>query len=65
MLEAGFRAGVTTPARRQPGGSGLGELRRTMIAWQDTDVDFEAKLSGALDRPSWLATQVHARRTHG
>ena len=48
-----------------PGGSGLGELRRTMIAWRDTDVDFEAKLSGALDRPSWLATQVHARRTHG
>lgn len=63
VLGAGFRAGVTTGPGVNLGGTGLGELRRTMIRWGDSMADFDAKLTGVLDRPSRLAAALHARRT--
>jgi glycosyltransferase involved in cell wall biosynthesis/peptidoglycan/xylan/chitin deacetylase (PgdA/CDA1 family) len=59
---AGFRGAVTTRPGVNPGGVGLGDLRRTMIHWRDDARDFAAKLDGALDRPSWIASTVYARR---
>jgi glycosyltransferase involved in cell wall biosynthesis/peptidoglycan/xylan/chitin deacetylase (PgdA/CDA1 family) len=59
---AGFRGAVTTRPGVNPGGTGLGDLRRTMIHWRDDARDFAAKLDGALDRPSWIASTIYARR---
>ncbi len=65
VLASGYRAGVTTQSGVNPGGIGLGELRRTMIQWGDTIDVFELKLSGRLDDPSWLRERLHARRIRG
>ena len=65
VLAAGYRAGVTTRAGVNPGGGSLGDLRRTMIDWGDTVVDFQSKLAGYLDGASWLAESVQWRRAHG
>ena len=63
VLEAGFRAGVTCQPGVNPGGHSLGELRRTMMAWGDTEEDFRAKLDGALDRPSVAVEWLRRRRS--
>jgi glycosyltransferase involved in cell wall biosynthesis/peptidoglycan/xylan/chitin deacetylase (PgdA/CDA1 family) len=65
VLDAGFRAGVTTRPGVNHGGSGLGDLSRTMINWRDTVPDFKLKLEGGLDDPSWLRDRLHAARTIG
>ena len=62
VLAAGFRAGVSTSPGVNPGGVELGDLRRTMIRWRDGRSDFEAKLAGALDRPSRLELQRRRAR---
>lgn len=62
VLEAGYRAGVTSRAGVNPGGAPMGELRRTMIAWRDDEDDFRAKLAGALDRPAMAAEWLRRRR---
>ena len=59
---AGFRAAVTTQPGVNPGGVALGDLRRTMINWHDDTRAFAAKLEGALDRPSRIASSVQTRR---
>ena len=61
-LRAGFRAGVATSPGVNGGGSGLGELHRTMIYWRDDSATFAAKLAGALDVPSRLSDSLRARR---
>src|SRR5581483_540277 len=55
VLDAGFRAGVTTMPGVNAGGPGLGELRRTMLRWGDGRQEFAAKLEGLLDLPSRLS----------
>jgi peptidoglycan/xylan/chitin deacetylase (PgdA/CDA1 family) len=62
VAKAGFQAGVTTRPGVNPGGEGLGELRRTMVRWRDSERVFDAKLRGALDRPSRLTSVLQARR---
>ncbi|MDX6696623.1 MAG: hypothetical protein QOE65_20 [Solirubrobacteraceae bacterium] len=62
VREAGFRAGVTCMAGVNVGGYDLGELRRTMVAWGDTEADFRAKLTGGLDRPSAAVEWLRRRR---
>jgi glycosyltransferase involved in cell wall biosynthesis/peptidoglycan/xylan/chitin deacetylase (PgdA/CDA1 family) len=62
VLEAGFRAGVTTTAGINPGGLPLGELRRTMFYWRDGVGIFAAKVAGALDAPNRINDAVRNRR---
>lgn len=62
VLDAGFRAGVTTAPGVNPGSRPLGELRRTMLYWRDDLESFVAKLDGALDRPTRLDETIRARR---
>jgi peptidoglycan/xylan/chitin deacetylase (PgdA/CDA1 family) len=62
VLDAGFRAGVSTTPGVNPGGVPLGELNRTMIYWREDVRAFEAKLAGALDTPTWLHEGLRARR---
>jgi len=62
VLDAGFRAGVSTAPGVNAGGQPLGELRRTMIYWGDDANAFDAKLRGALDAPSRLGDGLRARR---
>jgi glycosyltransferase involved in cell wall biosynthesis/peptidoglycan/xylan/chitin deacetylase (PgdA/CDA1 family) len=62
VLNAGFRAAVTTAAGVNPGDRPLGDLRRTMIYWRDGLDEFIAKLEGALDRPSRALMHLQARR---
>jgi len=62
VLDAGFRAGVTTRAGVNPGGGPLSELRRTMVYWGDDAGDFTAKLDGLLDRASSLSERMLIRR---
>ncbi len=62
VLYAGFRAAVTTTPGVNRAGRPLAELHRTMIYWRDDVETFEAKLDGALDVPSRLASGLRARR---
>jgi peptidoglycan/xylan/chitin deacetylase (PgdA/CDA1 family) len=62
VLDAGFRAGVSTAPGVNVGGAPLSTLHRTMIYWGDDVRAFEAKLGGALDAPSRLAEGIRARR---
>ncbi|HEY2936957.1 MAG TPA: glycosyltransferase [Gaiellaceae bacterium] len=62
VLDAGFRAGVTTRAGVNAGGGPLSELRRTMVYWGDGADDFSAKLDGLLDRVSSLSERMQSRR---
>lgn len=63
VLEAGFRAAVTTAAGVNRPGQPLGELRRTMLYWRDSVRDFGAKLDGALDRPSRAVSYLQRSRS--
>jgi glycosyltransferase involved in cell wall biosynthesis/peptidoglycan/xylan/chitin deacetylase (PgdA/CDA1 family) len=62
VLDAGFRAGVSTAPGVNDASSPLVELHRTMIYWGDDTRAFEAKLAGALDAPSRLANGLRLRR---
>ena len=62
VLDAGFRAAVTTAAGVNDADTAPGELRRTMIYWGDGLREFRAKLDGALDRPSRASVRLQARR---
>jgi peptidoglycan/xylan/chitin deacetylase (PgdA/CDA1 family) len=63
VLEAGFRAGVTCTPGVNVGAHPMGELRRTMMGWRDTEDDFRAKLRGGLDRPSPALEWLRRRRS--
>jgi peptidoglycan/xylan/chitin deacetylase (PgdA/CDA1 family) len=56
VQEAGYVAAVTTDAGVNTGGGDPHVLRRTLIFLEDRLPDFALKLSGALDRPSRLAS---------
>ena len=62
VLQAGFRAGVSTAPGVNPGARSLGELHRTMIYWRDDVETFKAKLAGALDVPGRLSDGLRSRR---
>lgn len=58
---AGYRAAVSTDAGVNTNGESRFQLRRTMIAHNDTDRLFGMKLAGLLDRPS-IRYRVGQRR---
>jgi peptidoglycan/xylan/chitin deacetylase (PgdA/CDA1 family) len=63
VAEAGYRAAVTCRNGINPGGAGLGELRRDLIGWRDDVERFALKLSGALDASGALTEAMQRRRS--
>jgi glycosyltransferase involved in cell wall biosynthesis/peptidoglycan/xylan/chitin deacetylase (PgdA/CDA1 family) len=62
VMEAGYRAAVTTRGGVNDHRTPKAELRRTMIEWRENRGDFEVKLNGALDRPAVLTEIMQRRR---
>jgi O-antigen/teichoic acid export membrane protein/peptidoglycan/xylan/chitin deacetylase (PgdA/CDA1 family) len=59
---AGYMAAVTTQPGVNLAGDDLFRLRRTTIAWSDSEHTFGLKVAGAIDRLSGVETWVRARR---
>jgi peptidoglycan/xylan/chitin deacetylase (PgdA/CDA1 family) len=61
LVQAGYRAGLTTSHGVNGDGQALTALRRTLIYSGDGPADFAAKLSGLLDGPARLRTLLYHR----
>jgi peptidoglycan/xylan/chitin deacetylase (PgdA/CDA1 family) len=59
LVQAGYRAGLTTSHGVNCGGQDLTALRRTLIYSGDGPADFAAKLSGLLDGPARLRSLLY------
>jgi peptidoglycan/xylan/chitin deacetylase (PgdA/CDA1 family) len=61
LVQAGYRAGLTTSHGVNGDGQDLTALRRTLIYSGDGPSDFAAKLSGLLDGPARMRTLLYHR----